>query len=49
MLNKDKLLSQMELFSDKFTELKNSLRDGDTDKMREMMRISTERRKFFDK
>ena len=49
MLNKDKLLSQMELFSDKFTELKNSLRDGDTDKMREMMRVSTERRKFFDK
>ena len=49
MLNREELLSQMELFSEKFTELKETLKNGDTEKMREMMRISTERRKYFDK
>jgi prephenate dehydrogenase len=49
MLNREELLSQMELFSEKFAELKETLKNGDTEKMREMMRISTERRKYFDK
>lgn len=49
MLNKDELLKQMDLFLDKFTELKNALSDGDTEKMKEMMRLSTYRRAFFDK
>lgn len=49
MLNRDELLSQMDLFSEKFGELRDALATGDTDKMREMMRISTERRGYFDK
>jgi prephenate dehydrogenase len=49
MLNRDELLSQMDLFAEKFGELRDALAAGDTEKMREMMRISTERRGYFDK
>ena len=49
LLNRDELLSQMDLFIGKFGELRNALAAGDTEKMREMMRISTERRSYFDK
>ncbi len=49
LLNKDELLSQMNLFMTKFTELKTALENEDKEKMKEMMRTSTERRKFFDK
>ena len=49
MLNKDELLSQMELFIDKFKELKSTIENDDREKMREMMRLSTQRRKYFDK
>ena len=49
MMNKDELLAQMELFINKFIELKDTVANGDADKMREMMRLSTERRKYFDK
>ncbi len=44
-LNKDELIKQMELFENKFAELKQSIKDGDIEKMREMMRLSTSRRK----
>ncbi len=49
LLNRDQLLTQMDLFIAEFVELRDALNDGDADKMREMMRISTERRSFFDK
>ena len=49
LLNRDQLLTQMDLFIAKFVELRDALNDGDAEKMREMMRISTERRSFFDK
>ena len=49
MLNRDELLSQMDLFAGKFGELRDALAAGDTEKMKEMMRISTERRGYFDK
>ena len=49
LLNRDELLSQMDLFIGKFGELRDSLAAGDMDKMREMMRISTERRSYFDR
>ena len=49
MLNRDELLSQMDLFISNFAVLRNALEKGDVDKMREMMRISTKNRKFFDK
>ena len=48
MLNRDELLSQMDLFAGKFGELREALAAGDIEKMKEMMRISTERRGYFD-
>ena len=47
--NKDVLLEQMNLFIDKFNELKAMLESDDIDGMRAMMRHSTERRALFDK
>ena len=47
--NKSALLTQMNLFIDKFNDLKTMLENDDVDSMREMMRHSTERRALFDK
>lgn len=47
--NKEPLLEQMNLFINKFNELKTMLENEDIEKMREMMRHSTERRALFDK
>ena len=47
--NKDVLLDQMNLFMEKFNELKTMLETDDIDGMRKMMRCSTERRALFDK
>ncbi|MBQ4069555.1 MAG: prephenate dehydrogenase/arogenate dehydrogenase family protein [Lachnospiraceae bacterium] len=47
--NKQALLEQMNLFMDKFKELKTMLEEEDIDGMRKMMRHSTERRALFDK
>ena len=47
--NKDALLTQMNLFMDKFAELKGMLEAEDVEGMRKMMRHSTERRALFDK
>ena len=47
--NKDALLNQMDLFINKFQELKTMLLTEDIDGMRKMMRHSTERRALFDK
>ena len=47
--NKDVLLEQMNLFIDKFNNLKTMLETEDIDGMRAMMRHSTERRALFDK
>ena len=47
--NKDVLLSQMNLFMDKFSELKAMLESEDVEGMRRMMRHSTQRRALFDK
>ena len=49
LLNKEELLSQMDLFIGKFTELKDAIADSDTEKMKEIMRLSTKRRSYFDK
>lgn len=49
LLNKDELLSQMDLFSKKFSELRNAIEKEDTEKMKEIMRTSTTRREYFDK
>ena len=47
--NKESLLTQMNLFIDKFNDLKTMLETEDIDGMRKMMRHSTERRALFDK
>ena len=47
--NKDVLLEQMDMFINKFNDLKAMLQVEDIDGMRAMMRHSTERRALFDK
>jgi len=47
--NKDVLLNQMNLFMEKFSQLRTMLETEDIDGMREMMRHSTSRRALFDK
>jgi len=47
--NKDVLLEQMNMFMDKFSELKAMLEAEDVEGMRKMMRHSTARRALFDK
>ena len=47
--NKDVLLEQMDMFINKFNDLKAMLQSEDIDGMRAMMRHSTERRALFDK
>ena len=47
--NKDVLLDQMELFMNKFSELKTMLENEDIEGMRSIMRHSTKRRALFDK
>jgi prephenate dehydrogenase len=49
MLNKDELVKQMDLFIDKFKDLKSAIENDNLEKMRDMMRLSTKRREFFDK
>ncbi len=47
--NKSALLEQMNMFINKFNELKTMLETEDIDGMRKMMRHSTQRRALFDK
>jgi prephenate dehydrogenase len=49
MLNKDALLEQMDIFMEKFEQLRNYMVTEDVEKIREMMRLSTKRRAWFDK
>ena len=48
LLNRDELVRQMDLFSEKFELMRNSIANGDRETIRRMMRLSTERRKYFD-
>ncbi len=48
LLNKEALLEQMDIFIEKFSTLKTCLEEGNTEEMRQMMRLSTERRRYFD-
>ncbi|MEE1244163.1 MAG: prephenate dehydrogenase [Acutalibacteraceae bacterium] len=47
--NKNDLLEEMERFRTSFDELYEKIKNDDREGMREMMRLSTERRKLFDK
>ncbi len=49
LLNKDALLAQMERFEETFAALTDAIRREDTEKMKEMMRLSTARRALFDR
>lgn len=49
MMNREVLLAQMDLFIDKFKELRDDLAEGKVEEMRQMMQLSTARRRFFDK
>ena len=47
--NKGALLNEMDAFRESFDQLYATIRDGNREKMRQMMRQSTERRSHFDK
>lgn len=49
LLNKKELLRQIDLFSGQLEQLRKAIEEDDTETMKEMMRLSTERRAFFDK
>lgn len=49
MLNKEALIEQMDIFSKEFTALRDMIKNGDTEQMKEKMRLSTRRRALFDK
>ena len=47
--NRETLLSEMDKYRNSFDELYNTIKNGDREAMREMMRLSTERRRKFNK
>lgn len=49
LLNKDQLLDQMDIFMKEFQALRDLLANEDREGLREKMRLSTERRGYFDK
>ena len=49
LLNKSALIEEMDEFMTSFKKLRESLINEDTETMKKMMRLSTERRKLFDK
>ena len=49
LANRETLLTEMDNYRKSFDELYDTIKNGDREKMREMMRLSTERRKKFDK
>lgn len=49
LMNKNELLSQMDLFLQEFEKLKDALAREDAETIKKMMRLSTKRRSYFDK
>jgi prephenate dehydrogenase len=49
LLNKEELLKQMDLFLEQFNKLKQTIEEEDVEKMKEIMRLSTLNRSYFDK
>lgn len=47
--NREKLLGEMDKFSENFSKLRSSIENCDKDMLRSYMKLSTERRKKFDK
>ena len=49
LLNRDSLLKYMDIFLDEFASLRDMIRDGRVEELREKMRLSTKRRAYFNK
>lgn len=49
LANRNALLAEMDNYRNSFEKLYQTIKDGDREEMRNMMRLSTERRKRFDK
>ena len=49
MLNREPLLKYMDIFLDEFAALRDMIRDGRVEELREKMRLSTKRRAYFNK
>ena len=49
LLNKEELINQMDLFINKFNILKKTIEEENVEEMKEIMKLSTKRRKYFDK
>lgn len=49
LMNKEKLLMQMDRFADEFDKLRTMLKNDDRDGLKEEMKISTMRRSWFDR
>ena len=49
LLNKEALINQMDIFIKEFCDFRSLLIDGEDEKIKEKMRLSTKRRKYFDK
>lgn len=49
LLNKEELLAQMDLFINEFNKLKSTIENSDVDTMKELMKLSTQRRSYFNK
>lgn len=49
MLNRESLLKYMDIFLEEFASLRDMIRDGKVDELRAKMRLSTERRAYFNK
>ena len=49
LLNREELLSQIDLFDGRLRQIRNAIAEGDEDTLRALMRLSTLRRSYFDK
>lgn len=49
LMNKEELLKQMDLFINEFNKLKQTIKDENVESMKDLMRLSTKRRKYFNK
>ena len=49
ILNRESLLKYMDIFLGEFAELRDMIRDGRVEELREKMRLSTKRRAYFNK
>ena len=48
-INKENLLEQMTVFEKEFSKMKEYIKNDESEKLRQMMRLSTSRRSLFDK